>query len=186
MSLFKVSHDGGLATYATPGSAEGWSSELYYHGTGHCGCLTMRSLSMSAAVVLAIEWCGVSTCATRGIFKYEHLNTISRGGMFVSFTKSILLMSCVCMSGCSKNFTRAKRLLIPFFFFPGHFFTPVFKLAKAYARFRSPKECLLFAFLCRVRNAQFKGHDVYYVDKDEHYLSLVCHQEHGSFERTAC
>ncbi|KAF9144942.1 hypothetical protein BG015_012057 [Linnemannia schmuckeri] len=57
---------------------------IFFHGTGHCGCLLKRGTSTESTKINASDWCGVTDCATQGILNHGHLRTYSGGGHFFS------------------------------------------------------------------------------------------------------
>ncbi|KAF9098088.1 hypothetical protein BGX23_007080 [Mortierella sp. AD031] len=65
-------------------NSKDWSTEFFFHGTGHCGCLMTRVLqeSLPGGYLEQTEhWCGNLHCSTQGILNYGHLNAkIKRGG----------------------------------------------------------------------------------------------------------
>ncbi|KAF9143284.1 hypothetical protein BGX30_000876 [Mortierella sp. GBA39] len=56
---------------------------IFFHGTGHCGCVSKRFIDTDLASIDASNWCG-GTCATQGILNHGHLLTYSKGGHFFS------------------------------------------------------------------------------------------------------
>ncbi|KAG0043861.1 hypothetical protein BGZ83_010954 [Gryganskiella cystojenkinii] len=57
------------------------TNEVYFHGTGHCGCLMARSTSpLPGDRVSTRDWCTRTFCATRGILNRGHLLTWSPRG----------------------------------------------------------------------------------------------------------
>lgn len=76
LKLYKITYKGQTAR-ATKAK---WSSKYYFHGTGHCGCATTRSVARDPSLILSEEWCGTPHCATQGILKHGHLLTWSPGG----------------------------------------------------------------------------------------------------------
>ncbi|KAG0274856.1 hypothetical protein BGZ95_009406 [Linnemannia exigua] len=53
---------------------------IYYHGTGHCGCVITRGHESDSNKIKAREWCGNAGCATQGILNHGHLMTCSPRG----------------------------------------------------------------------------------------------------------
>ncbi|KAF9932155.1 hypothetical protein FBU30_008842 [Linnemannia zychae] len=61
---------------------------IYYHGTGHCGCVLKRgaksNLTDGETMINSNEWCGGPHCATQGILNMGHLLDFSKRGHFFS------------------------------------------------------------------------------------------------------
>ncbi|KAF9086315.1 hypothetical protein BGX29_008659 [Mortierella sp. GBA35] len=53
---------------------------LFFHGTGHCGCLARRNVVADSTKINSNDWCGRSGCATQGILNYGHMRTYSYSG----------------------------------------------------------------------------------------------------------
>lgn len=60
--------------------ADIWADANYFHGTGHCGCVSARMEEKADGPVPASEWCTETRCQTRGILKNGHLKLKSREG----------------------------------------------------------------------------------------------------------
>ncbi|KAI8594691.1 hypothetical protein EDD21DRAFT_449193 [Dissophora ornata] len=88
VKLYRISYEGSVPRIIING---GWSSELFFHGTGHCGCLGERVVDTSSATttIHSSEWCGSLHCATQGILNHGHLRTWSHNGHFFSPNVSI-------------------------------------------------------------------------------------------------
>ncbi|KAF9994055.1 hypothetical protein BGZ65_010345 [Modicella reniformis] len=62
-----------------------WEEGTFFHGTGHCGCLRIRTSNPGNKPIQSREWCGNLHCATQGILNYGNLLTMCpSGGHFFS------------------------------------------------------------------------------------------------------
>lgn len=61
-------------------SGAGWDTILYFHGTGHCGCLDRHTNGDDLQAIHVQDWCDHEHCATRGILRNGHLLTKSPSG----------------------------------------------------------------------------------------------------------
>ncbi|KAF8947763.1 hypothetical protein BGZ47_008005 [Haplosporangium gracile] len=53
---------------------------IFFHGTGHCGCLLKRGADTESTKINASDWCGMTYCATQGILNHGHLRAFSGKG----------------------------------------------------------------------------------------------------------
>ncbi|KAG0305705.1 hypothetical protein BGZ98_003715 [Dissophora globulifera] len=85
LKLYTITYsDHMLKKFANDMSGIAWNTSLFFHGTGHCGCLGRRVSESSLSKVKSDEWCGNVHCATQGILNHGHLRTQSCGGHFFS------------------------------------------------------------------------------------------------------
>ncbi|KAG0039217.1 hypothetical protein BGZ83_002898 [Gryganskiella cystojenkinii] len=119
-------------------------TQLYVHGTGHCGCLFHRMDEDLGGWLHPRYWCSSHIskkyegqkdfCATRGILTSGHLMTFSRGG---------------------------------------HYFSPNAETAKHYAiRHSAENETVLAFFLCKARNVHHRADDIFFVERDQDILPV--------------
>ncbi|KAK3840164.1 MAG: hypothetical protein JOS17DRAFT_798191 [Linnemannia elongata] len=54
---------------------------IFFHGTGHCGCVLNRGADTDMTSIDASNWCG-RACATQGILIHGHLRTCSGRARF--------------------------------------------------------------------------------------------------------
>ncbi|KAI1315294.1 hypothetical protein EDD11_001026 [Mortierella claussenii] len=57
-----------------------WSTQFFYHGTSHCGCLDRRVIQNEPLAIPSQQWCANSSCATQGIISSGHLLTYNAHG----------------------------------------------------------------------------------------------------------
>src|SRR5690554_2960796 len=154
VKLYRITYK--KSTTNAADTAENWSTGLYFHGTGHCGCLHARQLA-SDMLIKADEWCNGTSCATRGILQFGHL-------MQLSFSS----MNVYCCLQYNRQFYSCEKINAPTFcYVDGHFFSENLQTSMRYAMGKSGGNGiqLLPIFLCRIRNANPKG-DICSVAKD--------------------
>ncbi|KAH7039246.1 hypothetical protein BKA57DRAFT_509211 [Linnemannia elongata] len=61
---------------------------IFYHGTGHCGCLQRRNSTPDSGEIRASEWCGTAACPTLGILNYGCLKVRSPRAQSYAYCKS--------------------------------------------------------------------------------------------------
>ncbi|KAG0071208.1 hypothetical protein BGZ89_011282 [Linnemannia elongata] len=71
---------------------------IFFHGTGHCGCVLSRGTEIDLTNIYASNWCG-RACATQGILNHGHLRTYSGGGHFFSPNWNTAQGYCIQKSG---------------------------------------------------------------------------------------
>ncbi|CAO3574535.1 unnamed protein product [Mortierella alpina] len=64
--------------------ADEWTSTEYFHGTGHCGCVTARMADKSDKPNPASEWCTNQECQTWSILNHGLLRLKASKGHFFS------------------------------------------------------------------------------------------------------
>ncbi|KAG0039923.1 hypothetical protein BGZ82_006180 [Podila clonocystis] len=79
VKLFKIEYS---ETVSRNLSGAEWSAAQFFHGTGHCGCVTRHALALSDKVATA-AWCTSEVCAVGGILR--------QGGHFFSPSALIAL-----------------------------------------------------------------------------------------------
>ncbi|KAK3820293.1 MAG: hypothetical protein J3Q66DRAFT_429156, partial [Benniella sp.] len=81
VKLYKITYEEN-----TPNGSRtsGWSQAIYFHGTGHCGCVDTRATTSGLRKIKTRNWCRNKRCATRGILNHGHLLRRSPGGHFFS------------------------------------------------------------------------------------------------------
>ncbi|KAG0029678.1 hypothetical protein BGZ81_003513 [Podila clonocystis] len=88
VKLFKIEYN---ETVSRNLSGAEWSAVQFFHGTGHCGCVTRHALALSDKVTTA-AWCTSEVCAVGGILRHGHLMSFSSsGGHFFSPSALIAL-----------------------------------------------------------------------------------------------
>lgn len=77
VKLYKITYEEN-----TPNGSRtsGWSQAIYFHGTGHCGCVDTRATTSGLRKIKTRNWCRNKRCATRGILNHGHLLHRSPGG----------------------------------------------------------------------------------------------------------
>ncbi|KAK3831481.1 MAG: hypothetical protein J3R72DRAFT_478546 [Linnemannia gamsii] len=96
VKLYKVSYES--TEYHVLDHFNGYPS-IYYHGTGHCGCVLQRGVDAILAKMNANEWCGRLGCATQGILNNGHLKACSPRGHYFSPNWGTALGYCLQKSG---------------------------------------------------------------------------------------
>lgn len=58
-----------------------WSAVQFFHGTGHCGCITGHTGHTLRDKMIIASWCETEQCAVGGILRHGHLMRFSVSGM---------------------------------------------------------------------------------------------------------
>ncbi|KAF9121555.1 hypothetical protein BGW39_010440 [Mortierella sp. 14UC] len=173
-----------------------WSSKLYFHGTGHCGCLYVRGQNENEYNE-PDEWKdddeedddGVAALQMDGLAIKEETLSVSMADEITSVIKVEAKDWCKdssCQTKGILNEGHRRRLIQRG---DGHYFTAHAQTAKYFAvqkmsLLQNPMEGMLYSvFICRVRNvssANFK-----YVVNDEHqeFLSKVLVRAQVQYEK---